>query len=123
MPKNPPAEHATTRLLSARKANDKDLPHLLELLEEIKAEEVSVIHVAEQTSVTDDMVICTGRSSRHVRSIAEFAVEKMKASGIQPLSQNGLESGEWALVDFGDFVLHVMQPQIRQLYNLEELWS
>lgn len=99
------------------------LPQLLNALDEIHAIDIVVIDVKDQTSITDHMVICSGRASRHVKAIAEVVVEKMKAFNIRALSQTGLENGEWALIDFGDFVLHVMQPEFRAFYNLEGLWQ
>ncbi|MBA3537019.1 MAG: ribosome silencing factor [Tatlockia sp.] len=99
------------------------LKQLQKSLDDIHANEVVVINVREHTSVTDYMIICSGRSSRHVKAIAETVAEQMKAAGLAPLSLNGLEGGEWALIDFGDFVLHVMQPDSRAFYNLEGLWQ
>lgn len=99
------------------------LKQLLAIIEDIQATEITVLDVHQQTTVTDFMIICNGRSSRHVKSIAEQAMEKMKAAGYPSISHNGVNSGEWALVDFGDLVLHVMQPTTRAFYNLEELWE
>ena len=99
------------------------LNKLLQLLEDIHAINVTVIDVSQQTTITDFMIICTGRASRHVKAIAEHVMEHMKAAGLPSLGNNGLETGDWALVDFGDFVLHVMQPASREFYNLEGLWQ
>lgn len=99
------------------------LKQLLKSLDDIQAIEVTVIDVREQTTVTDYMIVCSGRSSRHVKAIANLAAEQMKAAGMAALSETGLESGEWVLIDFGDFVLHVMQPDSRAFYNLEGLWQ
>lgn len=99
------------------------LKQLLKSLDDIQAIDVVVIDVKNQTSVTDYMIVCGGRSSRHVKAIAELVIEQMKAAGLPALSQNGLETGEWALIDFGDFVLHVMQSDSRAFYNLEGLWQ
>ena len=96
---------------------------LTDALDEIKALKVIVIPVADQTTVTDTMIICTGRSSRHVRAIAQSAMDCMKTAGLPSLSNTGLLTGEWALVDFGYMVLHVMQPECRDLYQLESLWQ
>lgn len=96
---------------------------MLKALDEIHAIDITVIDVREQTSVTDYMIICSGRSSRQVKAIAELVLEKMKTFGISALSQTGLETGDWALIDFGDLVLHVMQPDSRMFYNLEGLWQ
>lgn len=99
------------------------LAKLLKSLEDIQAIDVTVLDVQQQTTVTDYMIIASGRSSRHVKSIAMRVMEDMKAAGLPPLYSTGLEFGEWALIDLGDFVLHVMQPENRQFYNLEELWA
>lgn len=99
------------------------LKKLILSLEDIQAIDVNVIDVSQHTTITDYMVVCTGRSSRHVKAIAEQVMEDMKAAGLPALSNTGLESGDWALVDFGDFVVHVMQPDSRAFYNLEGLWQ
>ena len=100
-----------------------ELNTLLQSLDDIKAIDVTVIDVSQHTTITDYMIICSGRSSRHVRAIAEHVIEHMKEIGLPALTRNGLESGDWALVDFGDFILHVMQPESRAFYNLEGLWQ
>lgn len=99
------------------------LEQLIKALDDNQAIDIVSINVTKQTSVTDYMIICSGRSSRHVKAIAGLVIEKMKTKGLPPLSQNGLETGDWVLVDFGDFVLHVMQADIRAFYNLEGLWQ
>lgn len=99
------------------------LKQLLKSLDDIQAIDVVVIDVKNQTSITDYMLICSGRSSRHVKAIAELVTEQMKMVGLPALSQNGLEASDWALIDFGDFVLHIMQPDSRAFYNLEGLWQ
>ncbi len=99
------------------------LDRLLAILDENQAIDVEVIDVSKQTSVTDYMVVCGGRSSRQVKSLALIAMEAMKASGYVSLGNHGLDSGEWALVDFADIVLHVMQAETRAFYNIEGLWK
>ncbi|MEH6472902.1 MAG: ribosome silencing factor, partial [Halopseudomonas sp.] len=79
--------------------------------------------VRGKSSVTDYMIIASGSSNRHVKSSAESVVIEAKKAGIQPLGIEGLDSGEWALVDLGDVVVHVMQTQTRDLYDLESLWG
>lgn len=96
---------------------------LLKALEDIQANDITVIDVRDQTTITDYMLVCSGRSSRHVKSIAENIMEHMKKSGMPAFSHNGLDSGDWALIDFGDFVVHIMQPDSRSFYNLEGLWQ
>lgn len=100
----------------------EQLKQLLLFLEDSQAIDVITIDVSKQTSVTDYMIIASGRSSRHVKAIASTLMERMKASGTTALGENGSETGDWVLVDFGDYVVHVMQPDIRAHYNLEELW-
>ena len=105
--------------------HDKDalLKKLLQSLEDIQAIDTVTIDVSQQTTITDYMIICSGRASRHVKAIAGYIVEQMKAAGLPILSNNGLDSGDWALVDFGDYIVHVMQPESRAFYNLEGLWK
>ena len=99
------------------------LSTLIKILDDIQAIDLAVIDVSKHTTITDYMLICSGRSSRHVKSIASYAMEQMKAAGVPAMHDTGLEGGDWALVDFGDFILHVMQPETRALYNLESLWQ
>ncbi len=100
-----------------------ELNALLKSLEDIQAIDVNVIDVSQQTTITDFMIICSGRSSRHVTAIAEHVIDHMKNIGLPALTRNGLQGGDWALVDFGDYILHVMQPESRAFYNLEGLWQ
>ena len=92
-------------------------------LEEIKALDLVTLDVSDRTSVTDFMVIASGTSERHVRSITGNVVRCAKQAGIQPLGVEGERGGEWALVDLGDVIVHVMLPRVREFYQLEKLWS
>ncbi|MBS1269330.1 MAG: Ribosomal silencing factor RsfS [Gammaproteobacteria bacterium] len=96
---------------------------LIDLLEEMKAEDVQTFNVKELTSVTDYMIVSSGTSNRHVRSIAAHVLTEMRAAGVRPLGSEGAEHGEWVLIDYGDIVLHVMQPRTRDFYQLEKLWN
>lgn len=104
------------------KTNDL-LDKLLKTLDDIQAIDIKTINVRHQTTVTDYMIVCSGRSSRHVKSIAAHLMEQMKLVGLPSLSHHGLNTGDWALIDFGDYVVHVMQPESRAFYNLEGLWQ
>ena len=100
-----------------------DLSSLLHALDEIQAQDVKVIDVSKQTSITDYMVICSGRSSRHVKAIAQSTLEALKDLGIKPISNPYIGSPDWELLDFGDYIVHIMQPETRAFYNLEGLWK
>jgi len=91
-------------------------------LEEMKAEDISVMDVINKTSVTDWVIVASGTSSRHVKSAAGYVVEQAKKNGTQPLGVEGGDTGEWVLVDLGDVVVHVMQKEVRSFYDLESLW-
>lgn len=97
----------------------------VDALEDLRAVDLRVIDVRGTSSITDFMVIATGTSNRHVKSLSENVVEKAKASDEPPLGVEGGDSSqvEWVLVDLNDVVVHVMLPQIRDFYNLEKLWS
>lgn len=92
-------------------------------MEDVKAQDIVSINVREKTSVTDFMVIASGSSSRHVKSLVDNVLEKVKEQGVRPLGSEGLDTGEWALLDLGDVVVHVMLPTARQFYDLERLWQ
>ena len=92
-------------------------------LEELKAREVKEIDVRGKTGITDYMVIASGTSNRHVKSISDEVVKQAKAIGVAPLGVEGEREGEWVLVDLGDVVVHVMLPRIREFYGLERLWT
>lgn len=99
------------------------LAKLLHLLDDNQAIDVKVIDVHKQTTITDYMIIAAGRSSRQVKAIAQKIMEGMKSTGLSAINCTGLENGEWVLIDFGDCIIHVMQPEVRQYYNLEGLWE
>ena len=92
-------------------------------LDDMKAANVRVLDVRGLTDIVDTMVIASGNSDRHVRSIAERVVEKAKAAGLRPLGTEGARDGEWVLVDLQDVLVHVMLPRVREFYALEHLWD
>lgn len=103
------------------------MPPLVTLVEaavdDIKGLDRKLIDVRELTTITDYMLVCTGTSNRHVKSIADNIIARAKEAGFRPLGVEGTEAGEWVLVDLGDVVAHVMQSQARAFYQLEKLWD
>jgi len=96
---------------------------VVDALEELKAQDITILDVSKLTSVTDLMLVASGTSSRHVAAMANNVVERVKAQGVQPLGVEGQTGAEWVLVDLGDLVVHVMQAETRRLYDLERLWT
>lgn len=92
-------------------------------LEDLKGKNIVQLDVSKLSDVMDTLIIASGTSSRHARSLADNVVEELKKSGHRPLGVEGLESGDWVLVDYGDTVVHVMQEDTRNFYELEKLWS
>lgn len=92
-------------------------------LEELKARDVKEIDVRGKTGITDWMVIASGTSTRHVKSIADEVARFAKRIGVPPIGVEGEREAEWVLVDLGDVIVHVMLPRVRELYALERLWG
>nr|WP_246387789.1 ribosome silencing factor [Chiayiivirga flava] len=96
---------------------------VLAALEELKARDVREIDVRGKTGITDFMVIASGTSSRHVKSIADEVIRYAKRIGNPPIGVEGEREAEWVLVDLGDVIVHVMLPRVRETYLLERLWT
>ncbi|HVF34212.1 MAG TPA: ribosome silencing factor [Candidatus Saccharimonadia bacterium] len=96
---------------------------MLDALEDLKAKDVREIDVRGKTSITDLLVVASGTSTRHVKSIADEVVKFAKRAGVLPIGVEGEREAEWVLVDLGDIVVHVMLPRIREFYGLERLWT
>lgn len=94
-----------------------------DVLGEMKAEKVVTLDVRGRTAITDLMAFASGNSRRHVRSIADHLVERAKAERGPVLGIEGSDAAEWVLVDLGDAVVHVMSPEIRDFYRLENIWG
>jgi ribosome-associated protein len=92
-------------------------------LDDMKAVHVKVFDVRGVTDVADCMVLASGTSDRHVRSIADRVIERARAGGFRPMGIEGEREGEWVLVDLNDVIVHVMLPRVREFYGLEELWE
>jgi len=96
---------------------------IIDKADDLKARDIRVIDIREKTDVTDFLVVCSGNSKTHVRSIANHVATEAKHVDNAPLGTEGETDGEWVLVDFGDVVLHVMQDDTRDFYQLEKLWG
>jgi ribosome-associated protein len=92
-------------------------------MDDIKAVNVSVLDVRNLTDITDTLIIASGNSDRHVRSIADRVIEYAKKAGFRPMGVEGERDGEWVLVDLQDVIVHIMLPRVREFYRLESLWD
>jgi ribosome-associated protein len=102
---------------------DKLVKATLAALEDIKGRDIVVLDVRKMTSLFDKIVIATADSTRQASSLSRNVQEKLKAQGAKIHGVEGEQVGEWILVDVGPVIVHIMQPAIRQHYNLEELWT
>jgi len=97
---------------------------VVEILEDVKAHDVKVLDVRQLTDVTDIMVIASGTSVRHVKSMAiRVRDEVREKTRVRPIGVEGEDQGDWVLIDLGDIVVHIMRPETREFYDLERLWN
>lgn len=96
---------------------------LVDALTDVKGQDIRVLDVAKLTSITDHMILVSGTSNRHVKALVDGVVEAAKAAGEPPLGVEGRETYEWVLLDVGDVLVHVMQKEAREFYDLERLWT
>lgn len=124
-----PAKSASAKSRPKKSAPAKSDPveilrlQVLAALDELKAKDVHVIDVRGKTSIADVLIIASGTSTRHVKSLADEVVRFVKKAGMMPLGVEGQREAEWVLVDLGDIIVHVMLPRIREFYGLERLWT
>jgi ribosome-associated protein len=121
------ARKAAPRKAAAPPANVQRIRPLVQVVEgaldEMKAVNVRVLDVHKLTDIADTMIIASGNSDRHVRSIADRIVEHAKKAGFRPMGVEGERDGEWVLVDLQDIIVHIMLPRVREFYRLENLWD
>ena len=96
---------------------------ILDSLEDDKAEDLTLIDLTEKSSLADVMIIASGRSARHVSSIADHLAQKVKESTGQTPKIEGLPNADWVLIDLGDVIVHLFRPEVRSFYNLEKIWA
>ena len=96
---------------------------IVDALEDVKGQDIQVFNTTALSDMFDRVIIASGTSNRQTRALASSVAEKVKASGGSVVSTEGEDTGEWVLVDCGDAVVHILQPAIRDYYNLEEIWG
>ena len=114
----PPSEFVSERRDSAALVD-----RIVHWLDDAKAEDVAVIDLKGKSSIGDFMVIATGRSDRHVSAVADQVQQALKDAGQERIRMEGQPQCDWVLIDTGDIIVHVFQPEIRAFYNLEKMWS
>ena len=109
--------------LNGRPDADETLSLILSRLDDMKAEETVTIDLRGKSSITDYMIVTTGRVNRHVGAIAENVAKGLKESGAPAPHIEGLTNCDWVLIDSGDVIVHVFRPEVREFYNLEKMWD
>ena len=109
--------------LKAQPDADKTLTMILSRLDDMKAEETVTIDLRGKSAFSDYMIVTSGRSNRHVGSIAENVAKGLKEAGLKNIHVEGLPNCDWVLIDSGDVIVHVFRPEVREFYNLERLWT
>jgi ribosome-associated protein len=115
--------HLTSQTAADALTSDQLRDLVLDALEDYKATDIQQIDVSGQNPLTDVFVIASGNSTRHIKSMADNLIMKVKALGCPPLGVEGQRQAEWVLVDLNDVIVHLMLPKTRAFYNLEKLWE
>jgi len=115
--RSPPVAPASSNLTAADALNV-----VLKSLDDSKAEDVTSIDITGKTTIGDHMVVASGRSHRHVASLADHLVEDLKSAGFRDIRVEGQKSCDWVLVDTGDVIVHIFRPEVREFYNIEKMW-
>lgn len=102
---------------------DEQITLVIDALEDLKAQAITVMTVEHLTEITERMIIADATSKRHVKALADKLGAKAKEAGLMPLGREGDKDSDWTLVDLGAIVVHIMTPQAREFYDLEGLWS
>lgn len=116
-----PQSQAKPRLAAAKPPSLSALIH--GILDDGKAEDIVVIDLLGKSTIADQMIIATGRSTRQVAALAEHVLSGLKDNGFGKTSAEGLRHGDWVLIDAGDVLVHLFRPEVRAFYNLEKMWG
>ena len=116
-------EPVSKRPAAQRPDAQETLRLILTRLDDMKAEDTVTIDLTGKTSIADAMVVTSGRSNRHVTSIAENAIEGLSRAGVKGIRVEGKRNGDWVLIDAGDIIVHVFRPEVRAFYDLEKMWA
>ena len=120
---NAPARNKITKKTRLKKPDKKFLKYLLKILDDEKAENVTTIELDGKSEMADYMIIASGRSSRQVISLSQNISDKIKSKYNIISRIEGKEHGDWVLIDTGDVVVHIFKPEIREFYQLEQMWN
>nr|WP_235919197.1 ribosome silencing factor [Aureimonas psammosilenae] len=107
----------------AGEAGGSAIAAVLRSLEDSKGEDILAIDLTGKSPIADHMVIVSGRSNRHVTAVADHLLRDLKDAGYGNCRVEGLQAGDWVLIDAGDIIIHVFRPEVRTFYNLEKMWS
>ena len=116
-------EPVSKRPAAQRPDAQETLRLILTRLDDMKAEDTVTIDLTGKTSIADAMVVTSGRSNRHVTSIAENAIDGLSKAGVKGIRVEGKRNGDWVLIDAGDIIVHVFRPEVRAFYDLEKMWA
>ena len=114
-----PSDHDANVILNS----DQQKNMIVEALEDHKALDIKVLDITEISTFADYMIVASGTSSTHIKSIAGNAKRDLSRKGLNTIGEEGEDSSEWVLIDFGDIVVHVMRQEVREFYDLEQLWD
>lgn len=114
---------AVPRPVSEVRDASQTLNVVLERLDEMKAEDIVTIDLTGKSSIADAMVVASGRSNRHVGSVADDVVEHLKKAGLKNIRVEGQPHCDWVLIDAGDVIVHVFRPEVREFYAIEKMWA
>ena len=117
------AKRAPERVSKVRPDAEETLRLVLASIEDMKAEDTLTIDLREKSSLADTMVVTSGRSNRHVGSVADRVLENLGKAGMKNLRVEGMPHCDWVLIDAGDVIVHVFRPEVRAFYQLEKMWA